>query len=240
MPAIDILDGKVVRLRQGAFDQKTIYSSDPFGVLKNYQDAGLTSIHLVDLSGAENPLNRQTQLMSEILAMPGFKFQIGGGLRSLDDLRLFFDLGAERVVVGTQVVDDTEFGRAALLEFGAEAICFAIDVLIENERPCVVTHGWQKKSQRSFADLINFYQPFGLRHVLCTDVSKDGLKVGPNLELYKSIARHHPDLCLIASGGIRNVQDVHDLSSIPVSAAVVGRALLAGDILLEQVGNYAN
>ena len=229
-PAIDLIDGEVVRLHKGDFDQKTTYGSDPVAVARAYADAGATWLHLVDLDGAKNPENRQTDLIGRIIDGSGLKVQTGGGIRSRDDVDALITAGASRVVIGSLAVREPDLVASMLDGFGVEAICLAADVVRPDDEFMIAVSGWQEASSLSLYEFIHGFVPAGLRHVLCTDIDRDGTMTGPNGTLYQTVKRQFPDIQLQASGGVSGIDDLHDL---PTDGVIIGKAIYEGAIDLK-------
>ena len=224
-PAIDLINGEVVRLHKGDFARKTTYGTDPVAVAKSYADAGAEWLHLVDLDGAKDPANRQTDLISRIIAGSGLKVQTGGGIRSRDDVAALVEAGASRVVIGSLAVRDPELVADLMLEYGAEAICLAADVLRQDGGFLIAVSGWQEASGLTLSDFLTGFQPAGLRHVLCTDIDRDGMMTGPNNDLYRQVKGQFPDIHLQASGGVKGIEDLEGLAT---DGVIIGRAIYEG------------
>ena len=229
-PAIDLIDGEVVRLHKGDFDQKTTYGSDPVAVARAYADAGAAWLHLVDLDGAKNPENRQTDLIGRIIDGSGLKVQTGGGIRSREDVDALITAGASRVVIGSLAVREPDLVASMLDGFGVEAICLAADVVRPDDEFMIAVSGWQEASSLSLYEFIDGFVPAGLRHVLCTDIDRDGTMTGPNGTLYQTVKRQFPDIQLQASGGVSGIDDLRDL---PTDGVIIGKAIYEGAIDLK-------
>lgn len=221
-PAIDLIAGEVVRLHKGDFAQKTTYGTDPVAVARAYADAGATWLHLVDLDGAKDPANRQTDLISRIIEGSGLKVQTGGGIRSRDDVEALLAAGASRVVIGSLAVRDRDAVAAMITDLGPETICLAADVVRPDEDFMIAVSGWQEASALTLAEFIDGFMPFGLRHVLCTDIDRDGTLTGPNKSLYDTVKAAFPDVRLQASGGVKCIEDLHGLGT---DGVIIGRAI---------------
>ena len=232
-PAIDLYNGQCVRLYQGDFSRITVYSSEPANVLKGFLAEGAQWIHIVDLNAAQDNLNGQYDLICSLVQNGTVKVQVGGGLRTENQLDLLLNLGVSRVVLGSIAVQDIDLVKKWFLKFGPEKIVLALDVRIQNGIPIVATSGWQENSKKSLMDLLSVYQEIGLKHVLCTDISKDGTLLGPNVELYKGIAEQFSNLELQASGGIASLEDIKNVSPW-VSGVIVGRVLYDKKISLKE------
>lgn len=228
IPALDLIDGQIVRLKQGDFDQKTVFDLDPVAKVKEYAAQGAALIHLVDLDGAKDPKERQLGLIANLVAASPCPIQTGGGIRTYEDVAELLDLGVKRVVVGSAAIKKPELGLKLLTEFGPEAITLALDVKLIDGVPMVATHGWLKVSEASVYDLLAQFSKAGLKHVLITDIAKDGMMQGPNTELYAQITERYPKLDIIASGGISSLDDLKALRAIKMKSAVLGKSLLTG------------
>ncbi|MFB2538309.1 MULTISPECIES: 1-(5-phosphoribosyl)-5-[(5-phosphoribosylamino)methylideneamino]imidazole-4-carboxamide isomerase [unclassified Acinetobacter] len=234
IPAIDVIDGKVVRLYQGDYGQTTQYQYDPIQQLQAYADAGATQLHLVDLTGAKDPNARQIAVIAEIIAKVNCPIQVGGGVRSIDDVKSLLDIGANRVVIGSQAVKNPTMVKEWFKQFGAEKLVLALDVQIKNGVPYVAIHGWQEDSGITLHSLIEDYQSVGLKHVLCTDIFCDGTLQGSNVNLYKELVQTYPQLAIQSSGGIGNLADIEAIKATGVAGIIVGRALLEGKVTIAE------
>ena len=226
-PAIDLIAGEVVRLHKGDFAQKTTYCTDPVAVARAYADVGAAWLHLVDLDGAKDPANRQTALISRIIEGSGLKVQTGGGIRSRDDVEALLAAGASRVVIGSLAVRDRDAVAAMMGDLGPNKICLAADVVRQNDDFMIAVSGWQEASSLTLADFIDGFTASGLRHVLCTDVDRDGTLTGPNTALYATIKAAYPDIRLQASGGVKGIEDLDGLGT---DGVIIGRAIYEGRI----------
>ena len=230
-PAIDLIDGKCVRLFKGDFEQKTTYDVSPFEVLETYKAEGAEWVHIVDLDGAKDSKNRQSDLMREISNESGLKIQTGGGIRSAEDVKVLLGLGVSRVVIGSMAVQKIDETKEIIKEFGADKVCIAMDVLPQEDKFYVAVHGWQEGSNVLLEDLIKDYQSVGLKHVLCTDISKDGTMTGCNFDLYKSLNEQFPDIKFQASGGVHALEDLKKLNT---GGVIVGKALYENVFTVKQ------
>ena len=229
-PAIDLIAGEVVRLHKGDFAQKTTYGTDPVAVARAYADAGASWLHLVDLDGAKNPANRQTGLISQIIDGSGLKVQTGGGIRSRDDVEALLAAGASRVVIGSLAVRDQQAVSEMITDLGPEAICLAADVVRQNGAFMIAVSGWQEASSLTLSGFIEGFMPCGLRHVLCTDIDRDGTLTGPNKALYDTMKADFPAIQLQASGGVKGIEDLDGLGT---DGVIIGRAIYEGKIDLK-------
>ena len=229
IPAIDLLDGRVVRLRQGDFQATTDYGDEAVKRLTDYAEAGAPRLHLVDLTGAKNPAARQLPLIRRIVdALPSkVQLQTGGGIRTRDDVKALLDAGVTAVVVGSQAVKAPDVVRQWFTEFGPERIVLALDVRVSDLGSAqVATAGWQETSGALIDDVVKTYLPCGLKHVLCTDIARDGMMTGPSVDLYARLAKAFPQVALQASGGIASLADVRAAENAGAAGVIVGRALL--------------
>ncbi len=229
IPAIDLLDGRVVRLRQGDFQATTDYGDEAVKRLTDYAEAGAPRLHLVDLTGAKNPAARQLPLIRRIVdALPSkVQLQTGGGIRTRDDVKALLDAGVTAVVVGSQTVKAPDVVRQWFTEFGPERIVLALDVRVSDLGSAqVATAGWQETSGALIDDVVKTYLPCGLKHVLCTDIARDGMMTGPSVDLYARLSKAFPQVAWQASGGIASLADVRTAENAGAAGVIVGRALL--------------
>ena len=224
-PAIDLIDGAVVRLHKGDFAQKTTYGTDPVAVARAYAKAGAHWLHLVDLDGAKDPANRQTGVIADIISGSGLKVQSGGGIRARQDVEALLEAGASRVVIGSLAVRNPDIVAAMIRDFGADAICLAADVIRQDDVFMIAVSGWQEASHLSLEAFISGFLDAGLRHVLCTDIDRDGTMTGPNRLLYADVKQMFPTIQLQASGG---VSDIADLDGLGTDGVIIGKALYEG------------
>ena len=235
IPAIDLIDGCVVRLHQGNYGARRDYGEDPLVRFQRYQASGAQLLHIVDLTGAKDPKARQIPLLRELLGSLSIPVQTGGGIRSADDVRSLLDAGAARVVVGSAAVKRTDEVAGWMKTFGADKLVLALDVRINKAGNAeVAVSGWQENSGVLMDDLIRAFEPAGLRYVLTTDISKDGTLAGPNTALYAKLAQTFPNIDFQASGGIGSLDDIRAVSHTGAAGVIVGRALLEGKFTLEE------
>ncbi|EMA3640299.1 1-(5-phosphoribosyl)-5-[(5-phosphoribosylamino)methylideneamino]imidazole-4-carboxamide isomerase [Providencia stuartii] len=229
IPALDLIDGNVVRLHQGDYAKQTAYGNDPLPRLQQYEQEGVKLLHLVDLTGAKDPQKRQISLLKKLLAGVCVPVQVGGGIRTEEDVKALLDAGATRVVIGSTAVKQPELVKTWFERYGGEAIVLALDVRINQQGVKeIAISGWQENSNLSLEQAIEMYQPYGLKHVLCTDISKDGTLAGSNVNLYREISQKYPDIAFQASGGIGSLADIAAIPSSGAAGVIVGRALLEG------------
>jgi len=234
-PAIDLRQGKCVRLSQGRFDQATTYADDPVIVARDFAAAGASWLHVVDLDGAKDGNAAQTKLVLRIATESGLKVQTGGGIRSEVQIEACFAGGVARVVIGSLALTNPGLVATWLDRFGRDRIVLALDVKPTDDGSWpVATHGWQKESGKTLFEVIDEYGAAYMRHVLCTDVSRDGLLAGPNLDLYRALTQRYPKLQVQASGGVASVEDLRELKATGVAGVVVGKALYEGGVALAE------
>src|SRR5579859_3210712 len=237
IPAIDLKGGRCVRLLRGDFAAETRYDAAPRDLLAKYRGYGADWIHVVDLDGARDGSAVNRDLLAELAALPGVKLQIGGGLRDLQSVERTLEAGAARIVIGSAAVTRPDEVVRWLERFGPERIVLALDVRIDGGgTPRVATHGWQHQSELSLWDAVARFE--AARHVLCTDVSRDGALSGPNLDLYRDATARLPRIAWQASGGIRDARDLDALAACGTAAAVSGKALLDDLIPLEELAPF--
>jgi phosphoribosylformimino-5-aminoimidazole carboxamide ribotide isomerase len=239
IPAIDLKGGRCVRLMQGQFDQETRYPTDALTLLMKYQNLGADWLHVVDLDGARDGALGNRAIIRQLLEAQALNIQVGGGLRNTAAVAAMLNAGVGRVVIGSIAIMDTGLVKQWLRDFGPERIAVAFDVNVSaHAAPLVATHGWQLASSITLWSALEAYADHGLRHVLCTDIGRDGALSGPNLELYAQAIRRYPEVQWQASGGIRHVQDLQALASLGAAAAISGKALLEERMTAEELQPY--
>jgi phosphoribosylformimino-5-aminoimidazole carboxamide ribotide isomerase len=239
IPAIDLKAGHCVRLLQGDFDAETRYDADPRALLAKYRDFGADWLHVVDLDGARDGSVGNRDIIVELAAQNAIRLQVGGGLRTTAVLAEVLDAGVARAVVGSAALTQTDQTRRWLKDFGAERLTLAFDVRLDGGgMPRVAIHGWREQSQLSLWDAVSSFVDHGLKHVLCTDVSRDGALSGPNVDLYAEAVQRFPHIEWQASGGIRDARDLHALAAAGATAAISGKALLEELIPLEDLQTF--
>lgn len=235
IPALDLIEGQVVRLFQGDYGQVTEYNVNPTEQFALYHQAGANWLHLVDLTGAKNTQARQLTLISQLLASTPANVQIGGGVRCEQDVSDLLHAGAQRVVIGSTAVKQPEIVKGWIEKYGAEHIVLALDINIDNNgNRIVAVSGWQEDSGVTIETLLEDFLKVGLKHVLCTDISRDGTLTGSNVELYVDLCRQYPQVQFQSSGGIGSLDDIAALKGSGVAGVIVGRALLDGKFTAEQ------
>lgn len=242
IPSIDIINGKVVRLYQGKYSCKTIYKNKIRDIISDYCSKGISLIHLVDLDGASNPKKRQVHIIQDILSNFNINLQVGGGIRSSEDVRVLFELGVTRIVVGSSAIHTPDKVDYWLKKYGSNRIVLALDLKIANNG-CkeVVIDAWRCSSGKNVETLINRFTLSGLKYVLCTDVLRDGTLFGPNFNLYRDLSSTFKNIHFQASGGIGSLKDIILVKQSGVRSVIVGRALLEKKInLIEAIKCWQN
>lgn len=235
IPALDLIEGQVVRLFQGDYGQVTEYKVDPAAQFNLYHQAGANWLHLVDLTGAKDTQARQLSLIEKLLKSTPANVQIGGGVRTEQDVADLLNAGAKRVVIGSTAVKQPEMVKGWMEKYGAEHIVLALDINIDdNGNRIVAVSGWQEDSGVTIEALLEDFLKVGLKHVLCTDISRDGTLAGSNVELYVDLCRQYPQVQFQSSGGIGSLDDIAALKGSGVASVIVGRALLDGKFTAEQ------
>lgn len=235
IPAIDLIDGQVVRLYQGDYAQQTTFSLSPLEQLKSYQAQGAKLLHIVDLTGAKDPTKRQTELIANLVSMLDTPIQVGGGIRTETQLNELLEIGVSRVVIGSLAVKEPQLVKSWFEKYGADAICLALDVNInEQGEKIVAVSGWQTGGDKSLESLVEEFKSVGLKHALVTDISRDGTLQGANNQLYQEIAECYPEILWQASGGIATLDDVNAVKQSGASGIIIGKALLINQFNVEE------
>ena len=227
-PAIDLFDGKAVRLYKGDYAQMTIYNEDPVAVALDFKEKGATHIHLVDLEGAKSGTTPNLETVCAIKKATGAFCEIGGGVRSMAVVRRYLEAGIDRVILGTAAVTDESFLREAVAEYGAR-IAVGIDI----RDGYVAIRGWTEKSQEKAMDFCDKMQKLGVKTLICTDISKDGAMEGANHGLYQELSERF-DMDIIASGGVSSIEDVQRLAAMKIHGAIIGKAYYTGAVDLRE------
>lgn len=227
-PAIDLIDGCAVRLVKGDYAQKTVYSDDPAAVARSFHEAGAKYLHVVDLEGARDGGTPNLETIKKIVAASGLLVEVGGGIRSEEVIKRYLDAGVFRVILGTAAVQNPEF-LAEMVEKYKEKIAVGVDI----RDGMVAIKGWTEVSEKSCFEFCEWLEKLGVRTIICTDISRDGLLSGTNLELYKDMAERF-SVNLVASGGVSTLEDVKKLSEMGIYGAILGKALYTGAIDLKE------
>lgn len=231
IPAIDIIDGKCVRLSKGDYGTKKIYNQNPLEVAKEFEGNGLAFLHLVDLDGAKKGEVVNWKVLDKIANNTSLKIDFSGGIKTKAAVELAFGLGANELTIGSLALKNKEEFLFWMNQFGANKFILGADVL--NEK--IAVHGWLETSDLSIFDYLKGYNAQGIEKVMCTDISKDGMLEGPGFELYGKILNQFPSLKLIASGGVSNIDDVNQLRNLGCHATIIGKAFYEGKILLSDL-----
>ena len=233
IPAIDIIDGKCVRLSKGDYDTKKIYHENPLYIAKEYEANGIQYLHLVDLDGAKAKTIKNLKTLEILASETNLIIDFGGGIKTRESLEIAFNAGANQVTIGSIAVENPEMCEEWIKEFGAERLILGADCLDRK----VKTSGWLENSNLDVIDFIQSYQKKGITDVICTDISKDGMLEGPSFELYKEILSQCEN-SLIASGGISSIQDLENLKELRCSGSIIGKALYEGKITLKELQKF--
>ncbi|MBL7882190.1 MAG: 1-(5-phosphoribosyl)-5-[(5-phosphoribosylamino)methylideneamino]imidazole-4-carboxamide isomerase [Chryseobacterium gambrini] len=233
IPAIDIIDGKCVRLSKGDYDTKKIYNENPLEVAKEFESFGIRYLHLVDLDGAKSKHIVNQKVLETIAKETSLEIDFGGGLKTLEDIEIAFNSGAKQITIGSIAVQNPDFCFDLIEKYGSDKIILGADC--ENRK--IKTSGWLEESQLDVIDFILKYKNKGIKNVICTDISKDGMLQGASDELYREIVEKTA-VQLIASGGISCIEDVEQMKKIGCSGTIIGKAIYEGRISLQQLQNF--
>ncbi|WP_419211450.1 1-(5-phosphoribosyl)-5-[(5-phosphoribosylamino)methylideneamino]imidazole-4-carboxamide isomerase [Maribacter sp. X9] len=234
IPAIDIIDGKCVRLSKGDYDTKKIYNEHPLEVAKEFEAHGIQYLHLVDLDGAKSKHIVNHQVLEQIAKQTHLKIDFGGGLKTDDDLRIAFESGASQITGGSIAVKDSDTFLSWIEKHGSNKIILGADAMDEK----VAVSGWLEESKEELIPFIRAYQVKGIQYVICTDISKDGMLEGPSFDLYQRILQETQGLKLIASGGISTFDELPKLAEMGCEGTIIGKAIYENKISLKQLETY--
>ncbi|MEM6642120.1 MAG: 1-(5-phosphoribosyl)-5-[(5-phosphoribosylamino)methylideneamino]imidazole-4-carboxamide isomerase [Bacteroidota bacterium] len=234
IPAIDIIEGKCVRLTKGDYSTKKIYNEDPLEVAMKFEDAGLSYLHLVDLDGAKAKHIVNWKVLEKLANKTALQIDFGGGLKSDEDLRIAFESGAKQITGGSIAVKEPALFEKWIMAYGPEKIILGADTSDGK----ISVSGWQESSDQELDQFISEYQNKGIQYVICTDISKDGMLEGPSIDLYQSILEKNPDLKLIASGGVSSMEDLENLSENGLEGAIIGKAIYEGKVSLQELRDF--
>lgn len=234
IPAIDIIEGRCVRLKKGDFASVTFYDYEPSDLVASFYRAGLTWIHCVDLDGAQKQRPVNLSFLVKMISSAPVKIEWGGGITSSDDIHTILSLGAERIVVGSAAAKDPQLVKTWLKEFGPEKIVIGADIRDFK----IAVHGWLETIDWNLYDFLAFWLKEGAKYFLCTDISRDGLLKGPAVDLYQKMKKQFPETYLIASGGVACYDDLMELEKTEVNAAIVGKAFYEGKITLNEMQTF--
>lgn len=239
IPAIDLRGGRCVRLLKGDFARETEYATDPLAVAKTFAELGCSTLHLVDLDGALTGRQANGAIARRIVRETGFEVQTGGGIRNEATVEHLLADGVRRCVIGSIAVKQPGDVMAWLNRFGPERIVLAVDVRVEDEGvPMLATDGWTEESDQTLWSCVDSYLDAGIRHVLCTDIDRDGALTGPSVDLYAEFIDRYPAVQLQASGGVRDINDLETLRQTGAASAITGRALLDGRITAAEISSF--
>ena len=231
IPAIDLIDGKCVRLTKGDYSQKKQYDASPLDMALRYQDIGIRRLHLVDLDGAKSSSPRNLHVLEEIATRTSLDIEWGGGIKNDEALRDAFNAGAHHLIIGSVAVSRPELFARWLEQYGGDRLILGADV---NDGR-VAINGWMDQSEQTIEALIDRFRPNGLREVICTDIAKDGMLQGPSFDLYARLQAAYPELDIIVSGGISAMDDIYRLNEMHLRHVIVGKAIYEGRITLEEI-----
>ncbi len=234
IPAIDIIDGKCVRLSKGDYNTKKIYNENPLEVAKNFEAHGIEYLHLVDLDGAKSKHIVNHKVLEQIASKTSLQIDFGGGLKTDEDLKIAFDSGANQITGGSIAVKDSDTFKSWIEKFGAEKIILGADAM--NEK--IAVSGWQEESTEELIPFVKGYQTEGIAYVICTDISKDGMLEGPSFDLYQKMLKELPGIKLIASGGISTFEELPKLATMGCEGTIIGKAIYEGRITMKQLEGF--
>ena len=231
IPAIDLIDGKCVRLSQGDYNSKRVYDENPVEIAKEFEANGIRRLHVVDLDGAASNHVVNYRTLDKIASQTSLVIDFGGGIKSDEDVIIAFDNGAQMITIGSIAIKKPSLFEKWLNQYGTEKIILGADV--KDNR--ISINGWKENSEMCLNEFLNGYTEKGVTKVLCTDISKDGMLKGPSIELYKGIIENYPEMHLIASGGVSSIDDIYQLEEAGIPAVVFGKALYEGRISLKDL-----
>lgn len=226
IPAIDIIDGKCVRLTKGDYDKKTVYNDDPVSVARHFEEIGAKRLHMVDLDGARSKHVVNIEILRAVKEQTNLVVDFGGGIKTEEDIEKVLAAGADMVTIGSIAVTEPELFGTWLERYGAERIILGADV----KNGMISINGWKEERGEQLQDFLARYVSMGVKNVLCTDISKDGMLQGPAIELYREIIEAYPEMHLIASGGVSSMDDIRKLEAANIPAVVFGKAIYEGRI----------
>jgi phosphoribosylformimino-5-aminoimidazole carboxamide ribotide isomerase len=234
IPAIDIIEGKCVRLEQGDYRLKKVYEADPLDMALRFQDYGIKRLHMVDLDGARSKHVVNWKVLEKISSKTSLIIDFGGGVKTGKDLKIIFENGASMATIGSIAITDKDLFKSWILMYGPDKIILAADI---KDRKIAIT-GWQKVTEIDIIDFLKEYTENGVSQVLCTDISKDGMLSGVSIDLYKNIIVNFPTVNLLASGGVTSLEDIRTLNEMGIPGVIIGKALYEGKILLHELKEF--
>ena len=234
IPAIDIIEGKCVRLSKGKYSTKKIYNEDPLDVAMTFEDFGLKYLHLVDLDGAKARKIINYKVLENISSKTNLKIDFGGGLKSNNDLKIAFESGADQITGGSIALSNPELFKTWIDNYGQDKIILGADVKNEN----IAINAWDRISENKVEPFINNYLNYGIKYVICTDIDKDGMLNGPSFKLYEKIIKKNKMIKLIASGGVSKISDLPILSKLGCEGVIIGKAIYENKVSLKDLSNF--
>jgi phosphoribosylformimino-5-aminoimidazole carboxamide ribotide isomerase len=238
IPAIDIIDGKCVRLTKGDYNTKKIYNEHPLEVAKEFEAAGIEYLHVVDLDGAKAGQIINYTVLEQIASKTNLKIDFGGGLKSNKDLEIAFNAGANQITGGSIAVKNNTIFESWIAKFGAQKIILGADFYPDTSGGKIVTNGWQEESNWALIPFVKGYQEKGIEYIICTDISKDGMLQGPSFDVYKEVLSKAANIKLIASGGISTFDELPKLADMGCEGVIIGKAIYENKISLKQLENF--
>ena len=235
IPAIDIIDGKCVRLTRGDYDSSRVYGDNPVDIARRFSDAGCRQLHVVDLDGARSSHIVNYRTLENIASHTSLVIDFGGGLKSDDDIRIAFDCGASMITGGSIAVKSPELFEGWLMRYGSDKVILGADAKVGK----IATDGWFEKSDHDLIEFVKAYYEKGIRQIISTDISVDGTLEGPSVDMYRSMMEALPDARIIASGGVSSVGDIYRLDEAGIPAVIVGKAIYEGRITLKELERIA-
>ncbi len=236
IPAIDIIDGKCVRLTQGDYGKKKVYREDPVEVALEFQDADLDCLHLVDLDGAKKGKVVNWDVVREIQEKTALSVDFGGGVKTEAEVEQLLELGVHQINIGSLAVKEPDIFSDWLKKYGAENFVLSADV----KGDYISINGWLEETSLRLFDLVSKYENLGLEFLTCTDIGTDGMMQGPNIGLYKKLVKRYPNIKIVASGGVSSIDDLHELKYAKVYGAIIGKAIYEGHLKLEELKAFQN
>lgn len=234
IPAIDVMDGKCVRLSKGDFNKKTVYSNNPLEIAKGFQEAGVTRLHIVDLDGANGEALKNLHVLENISANTSLIIDFGGGIKTNQSIKSVFNAGASMISLGSVIIKSPALFSEWISEYGPDKFLPGADVLDKK----IKIHGWKESTGTDIFNFIENLLQLNINKIFCTDISKDGMMQGPSVELYKEILKKFPSLYLIASGGISCYDDLFTLQEAGCKGAIIGKAFYEGKITTQQIADF--
>tara|TARA_B100001057_G_scaffold137263_1_gene136923 strand:- start:357 stop:1076 length:720 start_codon:yes stop_codon:yes gene_type:complete len=234
IPAIDIIEGKCVRLSKGKYSTKKIYNEDPLDMAMTFEDSGLKYLHLVDLDGAKARKIINYKVLENLSLKTNLKIDFGGGLKSNNDLKIAFESGADQITGGSIALTNPELFKSWIDNYGQDKIILGADVKNEN----IAINAWDRISENKVEPFINNYLKYGIKYVICTDIDKDGMLNGPSFKLYEKIIKNNKMIKLIASGGVSKISDLPILSKLGCEGVIIGKAIYENKVSLKDLSNF--